>query len=711
MSEAELSLASGFPRLDAEAWRRLAESSLKGQSLGKLSGQTADGVPLLPIYARETHPVDERSIGLPGEFPYTRGAELPRGNRKPGWDVRQRVLEADLAALNRQILSELERGAGSLELCWDRAGRAGLDPDVPGGDVGVDGVALYSVSDLDSALAGVDLELAPIVLDAGPAFASVASLFLALLESRGVDKRAVQGELGIDPLAALATEGWLHNSADTAFSQMVALSAFSAEHYPRLRSVQISTRIYSDAGATDAQELGIALATGVCYLRALLGAGLSLPVALGELVFELSVNTRQLEDIAKLRAMRLLWARVCQASATHLAASDAPPAELPSIQLGASVAWRGVTRRDPWVNMLRATMGCFSAAVGGASSISLLPYTAALGDGGELAQRIARNTQLVLMEEAHLARVSDPAGGSYAVEALTRGLADAAWKHFQQIEAAGGLRSQLESGAIAEQLSQARAARRAAIARRKQVITGVSEFPNIHERPVQLRKVDLAELNLAVIRRCERQPDLEVDTESGARGWIRSAQQGASLGQLAGALAAAAGGQRARIEPLKRERFSAPFDELRERGDTRLRLRGSRPKILLACIGPIAEHTARASFSKNFFEAGGIEAVSSAEQVSDVFDPAQAAAALKRSGAELAVLCSTDALYESHAEKYASALHAAGAKRVYLAGHPKAQKRDYAALPAPGQVDGFIYVGADLLEVLSAAHDLIGAKS
>src|SRR5690606_30878672 len=193
--------------------------------------------------------------------------------------------------------------------------------------------------------------------------------------------------------------------------QMARLAALSAAEYPRLRSVQISTRIYSDAGATDAQELGLALATGVAYLRTLLDAGMSLPVALGELVFELSVGTRQLEDIAKLRAMRLLWARVTEASASHSGMAVAEIGALPSIQLGASVAWRGITRRDPWVNILRSTLGCFSAAVGGAKSISALPYTAALGDGGELAQRIARNTQLVLMEEAHLARVCDPAGG------------------------------------------------------------------------------------------------------------------------------------------------------------------------------------------------------------------------------------------------------------------------------------------------------------
>src|SRR5690606_35160557 len=196
---------------------------------------------------------------------------------------------------------------------------------------------------------------------------------------------------------------------------------------------------------------------------------------------------------------------------------------------------------------------------------------------------------------------------------------------------------ELESGAIAARLSAARDARRAAIARRKQAITGVSEFPNIHEGQVEVSKPDLAALNLAVIRRVQRRPDLELETQAGPRSWIRAAKDGATLGQLAGALASAAGGDRARVAPLKRERFAAAFEELRDRGDTSLWLNGSRPKVLLACIGPIAEHTARASFSKNFFEAGGIEAVSSAEEVTDLLDADQAAAALKRCGAELAV--------------------------------------------------------------------------
>ena len=703
MSDTELSLASEFPALTESEWRALAEASLKGPSLDRLQSRTYDGITLAPIYARANAPVDEATRGLPGAPPFVRGATV-LGNAASGWDIRQCLVEGGLAELNRVALDELERGATSLELVWDRAGRAGLDPDVHGADVGIDGVSISCLADLDRALDGVQLELCTVCLEAGPSFASAASLFLALIEQRKCNPAEVRGELGADPLAALFSEGWLPTSPEEGLEQAVALAKHCVEHYPKVTALAVSTRPYVDAGASEAQELACALASGVTYVKALLEAGVDVGDALKQLRFELSVGTRQLEDIAKLRAMRCLWARVSEAFGEAAGSKGATP----GIQLGARMAYTCITQRDPWVNLLRATMAGFSAAVGGAASITLLPYTAALGLPDEFARRVARNTQLVLLEEAHLGQVLDPAGGSFAIEHLTDELANAAWKLFQKIEAAGGLLAFAQSGSLAEQLAATQAAREANINKRKDAITGVSEFPNLPEKPVKVRELDWAALNQAAIARLERK-DLQVPTNLGVRGWLDAATQGATLGQLASALST----QLTRLPQLPRRRFAQAFEDLRDKSDAALKASGARPRVFLACIGPIAEHTARASFSKNFFEVGGIEAMLSADKQTDaqLLDADACASAFKESQASIAVLCSSDALYEQHAEAFAKALHGAGCKWVYLAGHPKAQKRDYTQGTDGAQVDDFIFVGADVLEKLNAAYALIGGKS
>lgn len=703
MSDTELSLASEFPALAESEWRTLAEASLKGTPLERLSSRTYDGIVVEPIYARSNAQVDEASRGVPGASPFLRGA-TPLGNARGGWDIRQALVEGDLAELNRVALDELQRGATSLELCWDRAGRAGLDPDVHGADVGIEGVSISGLGDLERALDGVHLELAPVALDAGPAFASAASLFLALIQRRGCNPAEVLGELGADPFAALLSEGWLSTTPEEALAQAASLAKHCSETYPKLIALRVSTEAYVDAGASEAQELAFALATGVAYVKALLDAGLAVPAAMRQLRFELTVGTHQLEDIAKLRAMRQLWARVSEAFAEAAGGRSGSV----GIKLGARMAYRCVTQRDAWVNLLRATMAGFSAAVGGAESITLLPYTAALGLPDEFARRVARNTQLVLLEEAHLARVVDPAGGSFAIERLTDELAQAAWKLFQRVEAAGGLLRFLESGALAEVLAETREARDANIAKRKDAITGVSEFPNLAEKPVTVRELDWAALNQAAIARLDRK-QIEVAQDQGVRGWLAAATRGATLGQLASAL----GTRVTRLSKLPRRRLAQPFEDLRDRSDSALQAHGVRPRVFLACIGPIAEHTARVTFSKNFFEAGGIEAVSSGDSLSgeQLLDPAVCGTAFQQSGAKIAVLCSSDLQYEERAAGFAKALHAAGCKWVYLAGHPKAQKRDYTQASDGEQVDDFIFVGADVLEKLTAAYALIGGQA
>jgi methylmalonyl-CoA mutase len=353
----------------------------------------------------------------------------------------------------------------------------------------------------------------------------------------------------------------------------------------------------------------------------------------------------QFLTMAKFRVLRQLWARVEQACGL---------APRPAF-VAAETAWRMLTQRDAYVNMLRATMATFAAGLGGANAITVLPHTLALGLPDAFARRVARNTQLVLLEESNLAKVSDPAAGSGGIESLTKELCETAWALFQDIDKAGGAFPALQQGLIQDKVTATRKAREANVSRRRDVLTGASEFPNLQETQVAVEDVKL--------------------------------------------IALAPLNEPIRFEPLTALRLAMPFERLRDRSDQILKASGKRPRVFLANLGTAADFTARATFAKSFFETGGIEAVDS-----EGFSDGDAlAAAWKASGAELVCLCSSDKLYAQHAIDAAKALTAAGAKHIYLAGRPGEQEP---SLREAGVAD-FIFAGSDALPVLQKAYELV----
>jgi methylmalonyl-CoA mutase len=314
-----------------------------------------------------------------------------------------------------------------------------------------------------------------------------------------------------------------------------------------------------------------------------------------------------------------------------------------------------LTQRDAYVNMLRATMATFAAGLGGANAITVLPHTLALGLPDAFARRVARNTQLVLLEESNLAKVSDPAAGSGGIESLTRELCESAWSLFQDVEKAGGAFPALQQGLVQNRIAAARKAREANVSRRKDVLTGASEFPNLQEAQVAVEDVK--------------------------------------------PIAPAPLNEPIKFEPLTALRLAAPFERLRDRSDQILKASGQRPRVFLANLGTAADFTARATFARSFFETGGIEAVDSA----GFSDAAALAAAWKASGTALVCLCSSDKVYGRHAIEAAKTLTAAGAPHIYFAGKPGEQEP---ALREAGVAD-FIFAGGDALPLLQKAYELL----
>ena len=399
----QLPLAADFRAPTREEWRALvaavlAKSGVEGDPEAALTTTTYDGIEIKPLYtAADAHGVD--ADGLPGRPPFVRGA-TPEGAAATGWDVRTRHDDPDPETLNRAALADLETGATSL---WLAVGEGAL-----------------RVDDLPAALAGVYLDLAPIALDAGAQTRRAAEALRALVDERGVDPGELRGTLGADPIGLRARTG-----ADADLALLPTLAGYRTT-LPGMHLATVDATVYADAGASDAQELGVATAVGVAYLRALTDAGLSVDDALARIEFRLAVHAEQFPSIAKLRAARQIWDRVARESG----AGDERRGQYQHAVTSAAM----LTRRDPWVNMLRTTIACFAAAVGGADAITVLPFDSAIGRSDDFARRIARNTQSILHDESSLARVVDAAGGSWFVESLTDQLAARAWDVFTRIE-------------------------------------------------------------------------------------------------------------------------------------------------------------------------------------------------------------------------------------------------------------------------------------
>ncbi|MDP2357092.1 MAG: methylmalonyl-CoA mutase family protein [Beijerinckiaceae bacterium] len=581
-------IASAFPTVSDAQWRGLVDKALKGAPFERLVSRTADGIEIQPLYQRDT----------------LSRAPVARAHSGP-WHALTRIEHPDAAIAATQASADLEGGAAGLSLVFAGARNAY-------------GFGLPAGSARD--VLALDLKDAALSLNI-PTQSTAPEDVAHVIESQGLDPASAQVFFGL-----AATD-------DTSRIKALMARGFGGPF------IAADGRLIHAAGGTDAQELAFALAEAVAALRALEAAGLSLDDARRAIGFRMAVDADQFASICKLRALRRLWARVEESCGLH---------PLPA-HVEAETAWRMMTRRDPYVNALRTTTAAFAAGVAGADAVVALPFTQALGLPDAQARRLARNAQLILIEEANLWRVADPAAGAGGFEALTDALAQKAWTLFQEIEGEGGLAASLSSGVFAARVKQARQTLERDVARRKLPITGTSEYPNLGEAPV----VTLAPLPTTLIS----------------------------------------------SDPLAPMRMTEAFETLRDASDVDLAAKGARPRVFLATLGDVASAAARLSFARALFEAGGFQTLESA----GLMDASAAAAAFQASNATFACLCGPDAAYESLAAAVASALKGAGARSVWIAGRPGETE---AAWRAAG-VDGFVFAGCDAVAALRQAWAVV----
>jgi len=684
-----------FPPVDQKAWRARVEAELAGEGFeAALVTRTLEGLPLQPLYGPDDRP--RTDLGLPGSAPYVRGAR-PAGARR--WKVAAALGHPTVAGAAAEAAAALAAGADALVLPFDRAGRLGLAPQYASNTVGVGGVAVHDRADLAEVLAGVDLTRVTVALDAGANALPAAALCVAELWARDTPSEAARGHFGADAHAALARDGALPGDLDDARRELIDLTVFSRMNYEHVRALAVDARPWHRAGAHAVQELGLALAGFVETLRWLQDE-LPPAAAAAEVVFRVDIGRDLATEIAKLRALRLLYTKVMTAAGVPVPAAPA---------VHAFTSPRGMSARDPHTNLVRVTLGTFAAAVGGADLITATPFDAAVAGAlpSALAQRLALTTQHVLAEECHLHHVADPLGGAYQLEARTLELARAGFAYMQDIERRGGLARCLLDGSIGEQLAQSRAELLGAVRRRKRAITGVSEFPLPEER-LAAPHTALPDARRAAVDRASAR------AAKGSRlvlGDLRSfghaaeaAERGATLAELGSALVRGAPLERPALPEV---REAAPFEELRDAAD----LTPAPPRVFLACLGPLAEHTPRAQFAANLFAAGGFEVVQGEGTGALVPDAAARAlvTAYALSGATVVCLCGSDGAYSSHAPSALGALHGAGARWTVYAGRPRHTEHER-ELRDTG-VDAFVHAGCDAVEALRAALAAAGVLS
>lgn len=580
MAEKKEKLFDQFPPVTTDEWRAKVDADLKGVPFEKkLVWRTNEGFNVNPMYRAEDIAGLETTKSLPGQYPYVRGT---RDNNN--WLTRQEILPADVAEANSVARDVITKGVNSL----------GFKVGEP------------TVDTLEKLFEGIDLAKVEINLNTcpGKALELTAALVEYLKKHDAVDK--FHGSIDYDPFRPALRHGAKISDDAVATAKSIIEIASAV---PALRVIGIDSVIFNNAGAYIYQELGYAMAWGASWMTGLTESGVDADVAARAIKFNIGVGSNYFMELAKIRAMRMLWAQVAHA---YGASEDACKAAI-----HAETSKYNQTIYDAHVNLLRSQTEAMSAALAGADSITVVPFDMPYKTPDEFSQRIARNQQFLLKEESHLDKVVDPAGGSYYVETLTVSLASEAWKTMLQVEAEGGFFAAVNDGSIQKAVNETSTKRHGDMARRKEILLGTNQYPNFNEM---------------------------------AAGKIEKHGCGCGCSHPDANPAHA----------LNNKRQASDFETLRLATEAA----SNRPKVFMLTIGNLAMRLARAQFASNFFGCAGYEIIDNIgfETVE------QGVEAAKKANADVVVLCSSDDEYEVLAPETAKALD--GSAILVVAGNP-----------------------------------------
>jgi methylmalonyl-CoA mutase len=702
-------LLAEFPATSYEDWRKLVEAELKGAPFDKkMLTSTYEGITLKPIYRREDVAKLPHVNSLPGFAPFVRGSTAS-GYVKQPWAVSQEIACGSPTEFNHAARNSVSHGLSALNIVLDRATRDGHDPDwAQPKDVGLGGLSIAALPDLERALEGIDLEKTSLFVRSGASALPFAALLIALTKKRGKSPAKLQGCIEMDPLSVLAHEGRLPQSIECAYREMAALTRWAATNAPKLQTVCVHSRAWHEAGGNAVQELAYTLATGVEYLRQLNIHGIDINTAAPRIRFAITVGENFFMEIAKLRAFRMLWSRAVVAAVGN--------EESQKVSLHVRTSRWNKTVVDPYNNLLRNTVEAFAGVLGGCDSMQVGAFDEVTRLPDDFSLRVARNTQLVLQKECDLDHVIDPAGGSWYIETITSELATKAWAAFQDVEKIGGMQAALQAGVPQKAVGSMAEERIKAVMKRRDSIVGVNQYANPTEKPLEVPATD----NKAFYNRRSQQiashrtslDDAEnqfvlscLTAMVGPKGadnvdlCIDAVTAGATLGEITRAIRIT-DSPFASITPVCLTRAAAPIEGLR----AKMNAQPHAAEVFLCNMGSLKEHKARADFSRGFFSVGGYDVISP----TGFKTPAEAVVAFAKSNARVAVICSTDENYPALVPALVSGIRRQRPNAlIVLAGYPTDQIEAH----KKAGVDEFIHIKADAYEVLSRIHKQLGIQS
>ena len=609
-------LFADFPDISTEEWEAAIQSDLKGADYEKkLIWKTPEGISVKPYYrAPDTNGISWLLNNLPGEFPFARGAKKTDNN----WEIREEIYEQDIAAANSAAKRSLERGAEALLF-----------------------KNIQNQENFNALLNGIDLSKTPVYFN----FGTRGMQALEMLHNfAGSNAKDIKGGIIYEPMVELAQSGKISLAKDSILKEAAKAACFAVENLPNISSIAVQSHAFHNAGANIIQELSIALGAGLEYMNALTDAGLTAEQAAKQIVFSISVGSRYFLEIAKIRALRVLWANVLKEYNV-----------IGTAKIHASTSMWNATIFDPNVNMLRATTQAMSAAIAGADSITVVPYDAVFKTPDEFSCRIARNVQLLLKNESGFNRIVDPSAGSYCIETLTGQIASKSLDAFKKIESQGGLLAVLLNGSLQKELAESQKQKEKLIMQRREVFIGTNQYPNLLEKMSD--KIKRSE-GIALKAPCS-------SSETGTT-----------------------------VEKLSIRRGAEVFENLRLQTEEYAKKTGNAPKVFLWTAGDLAMRLARATFIKNFFGCAGYCVI----DTNGIPNVSEGIELVKKNAPQIVVLCSKDEEYLGLAKEIFPVLEKEFPNIIrIIAGNPKEAEE----LKAAGAQD-FIHVLTNAIESLSS---------
>lgn len=688
----EENLFAEFKPSTYEEWKEESVKLLKGAPFDKkMYSKTPEGIVLKPIYNKEDVNFE---VSLPGYDDYVRGVSA-EGNKGSPWKIDQQIYASTPREFNKLALDALNKGQTALEIRLDCPSSRGVDADESeAGRVGKCGLSVSVKKDFDEALKGIETDCVEINISTASRAAGVAAILYASQKGK-----KLSGGIRFDPIGILAERGKLDRKLECAFDEMFALASYNAKNMPSFGAIGVDAMPYSSAGASAVEELGAAMATAAAYLREMLARGMSIDETAPLVRFRLSLDSNFFMTVAKLRAARVLWAKIVEA----FGGSE----ESRKIRVNAKTSVYNKTVYDPYVNMLRTATEAFSGVIGGCDSMTVSPFDEIMRKPDEFSTRIARNQQIILQEECNLADVIDPAGGSYFVETLTKELAGKAWEFFVKIEAAGGIVKALESGMVQDAVAATAAGKKKLIDTRRSSVVGTNNYANLGEKLLEKPACECEKIfkeRAAEVSAAKSGAKVDLGSAKGAGAiekLVEAACEGAGISALSKTLCHC-GSAETSVKPLEIRRAVEHFEALRKASADFKEKTGSGPKIFLATMGPLVQHKIRADFIRGFFQVGGFDVI----YPNGFQTPEDAAKAFAESGAKYAVICSTDDTYPELVPPVAKAIKAAKAGSVVLlAGIPNP---DFEQSYKDAGLDGSISIKSNNYETLKSMLETLG---